>query len=87
MELLSFVLEGQLGHRDSMGNGSVIVPGLGAVLECGLRCGQRLPDQLASVGGESVPQKSIRSFRASPAGSVLALAPGNGSTRATGLPR
>jgi redox-sensitive bicupin YhaK (pirin superfamily) len=27
MEIVSYVLEGQLGHRDSMGNGSVIVPG------------------------------------------------------------
>src|SRR5271156_5801753 len=27
MEILSYVLEGQLGHRDSMGNGSIIVPG------------------------------------------------------------
>lgn len=27
MGILSYVLEGQLGHRDSMGNGSVIVPG------------------------------------------------------------
>jgi quercetin 2,3-dioxygenase len=27
MEILSYVLEGQLGHRDSMGNGSVMVPG------------------------------------------------------------
>jgi redox-sensitive bicupin YhaK (pirin superfamily) len=27
MEILSFVLDGQLAHQDSMGNGSVIVPG------------------------------------------------------------
>ena len=27
MEILSYVLEGSLGHRDSMGNGSTIVPG------------------------------------------------------------
>jgi quercetin 2,3-dioxygenase len=27
MEIVSYVLEGQLGHRDSMGNGSVMVPG------------------------------------------------------------
>lgn len=27
MEIISYVLEGQLGHRDSMGNGSIIVPG------------------------------------------------------------
>lgn len=27
MEIISYVLEGQLGHEDSMGNGSVIVPG------------------------------------------------------------
>jgi quercetin 2,3-dioxygenase len=27
MEIISYVLEGELGHRDSMGNGSVILPG------------------------------------------------------------
>ena len=27
MEIVSYVLEGQLGHKDSMGNGSTIVPG------------------------------------------------------------
>ncbi len=27
MEIISYVLEGSLGHRDSMGNGSTIVPG------------------------------------------------------------
>jgi redox-sensitive bicupin YhaK (pirin superfamily) len=27
MEIISYVLAGELGHRDSMGNGSVIVPG------------------------------------------------------------
>lgn len=27
MEIVSYVLEGSLGHRDSMGNGSTIVPG------------------------------------------------------------
>jgi len=27
MEIISYVLEGELAHRDSMGNGSVIVPG------------------------------------------------------------
>ena len=27
MEIVSYVLEGELSHRDSMGNGSVIVPG------------------------------------------------------------
>src|SRR5205807_6163453 len=27
MEIISYVLEGELQHRDSMGNGSVIVPG------------------------------------------------------------
>ncbi len=27
MEIISYVLDGQLGHRDSMGNGSVMVPG------------------------------------------------------------
>ncbi|MGE5277750.1 MAG: pirin family protein [Acidobacteriota bacterium] len=27
MEIVSYVLEGELAHRDSMGNGSVIVPG------------------------------------------------------------
>lgn len=27
MEILSYVLEGKLAHRDSMGNGSIIIPG------------------------------------------------------------
>src|SRR6476661_3567357 len=27
MEIITYVLEGELGHRDSMGNGSVIRPG------------------------------------------------------------
>jgi quercetin 2,3-dioxygenase len=27
MEIISYVLEGELGHKDSMGNGSTIVPG------------------------------------------------------------
>jgi redox-sensitive bicupin YhaK (pirin superfamily) len=27
MEIISYVLEGSLGHKDSMGNGSTIVPG------------------------------------------------------------
>jgi hypothetical protein len=27
MEIISYVVEGALGHRDSMGNGSIIVPG------------------------------------------------------------
>ena len=27
MEIISYVLEGELAHKDSMGNGSTIVPG------------------------------------------------------------
>src|SRR5262252_4181637 len=27
MEIVSYVLDGELGHKDNMGNGSIIVPG------------------------------------------------------------
>jgi redox-sensitive bicupin YhaK (pirin superfamily) len=35
MEIITYLLEGELGHRDSMGNGSIIRPGDGQRMSAG----------------------------------------------------